>query len=47
MSTSNALPATPTIAQKSFTIFPRGGGFWNEEEGRESFRAYLSGHEGV
>ncbi|KAG4231801.1 hypothetical protein PC116_g19942 [Phytophthora cactorum] len=33
MSTSNALPATPTIAQKSFTIFPRRGQFWNEEEG--------------
>ncbi|KAG4220881.1 hypothetical protein PC116_g30640 [Phytophthora cactorum] len=32
MSTSNALPATPTIAQKSFTIFPRRGRFWNERE---------------
>ncbi|GMF52735.1 unnamed protein product [Phytophthora lilii] len=35
--TENALPATPTIAHKSFTIFPRAGRFWNEEEGRENF----------
>ncbi|KAE9180913.1 hypothetical protein PF005_g23079 [Phytophthora fragariae] len=34
MSTGNAFPSTPASAQKSFTIFPRGGGFWNEEVGR-------------
>ncbi|KAG4223917.1 hypothetical protein PC116_g27623 [Phytophthora cactorum] len=45
--TENALPATPTIAQKSFTIFPRAGEFWNEEEGGENFWTYLSGNEGV
>ncbi|KAL7683606.1 hypothetical protein Plhal304r1_c040g0117721 [Plasmopara halstedii] len=36
MSTGNALPATPTIAQISFTIFTRAGIFWNELQGKEN-----------